>query len=157
MVFASVLSSMDSPLEIAGDAVGVSAGTLLGVFADARLSTGKTAAHIVVDGDGERLAVDLARLGWPATRVPARGLDGAAALLLLVVDDTRVHRLLADLNAHAPDAFWTLERLQTAHPAHLAGGYRQIHVPARTILMPDDVVARVRHALTSLHRSPIPE
>lgn len=157
VVFASVLSSMDSPLEVAGYAVGVSAGTLLGVFADARLSTGKTAAHIVVDGDGEQLAVDLSRLGWPATRLPARGLDGAATLLMVVVDDTRVPRLLADLAAHAPDALWTMERLQTAHPAPLPAGYRQVHVPSHTILVPHDVAGRVRHALASARANPIPE
>lgn len=84
----------------------------------------------------------------------ARGLDGAASLLLVVVDDTHMPRLLADLSAHAPDAFWTLERLQTAHAARLPPGYRQVHVPSRTILVPHRVAGRGRHAFASLRANP---
>jgi hypothetical protein len=42
------------PLEVGGYALGVAAGTLLGVVLDARLSTGQSALRVVVPGDGKR-------------------------------------------------------------------------------------------------------
>lgn len=117
IVFASVLSSMDSPLEIVGYAAGVAAGTFAGVVADGRLTHGKTVVRVVVDGDGHPLAAALGERGWPMTLLPAEGSSGAAALLLVVVEDARVPRLVTDLEQLAPTALWTLARLQTAHAA----------------------------------------
>lgn len=126
LVFASVLSSLDSPVEVAGYAVGVAAGTLLGVVVDARLSTGQSALRVIVPGDGGALARALQDRGWPLTRLHAEGISGRAALLLLVLDDARLRHLLADLRVLAPDAFWTVERLQRAQPSVLPPGYRQV-------------------------------
>jgi uncharacterized protein YebE (UPF0316 family) len=126
LVFASVLSSLDSPLEVGGYALGVAAGTLLGVVLDARLSTGQSALRVVVPGDGEALARALQDRGWPLTRLPAEGITGPAALLLLVIDDARLGTLLADLEVLAPESFWAVERLQRTRPSVVPPGYRQV-------------------------------
>jgi uncharacterized protein YebE (UPF0316 family) len=126
LVFASVLTSLDSPLEVAGYAVGVAAGTLLGVVADARLSTGQSTVRVIVDGDGDGLARALRERGWPLTALHGEGLSGRATLLLVVLDDNRLRHLLADLRVLTPNAFWTVERLQRAQPSALPTGYRQV-------------------------------
>jgi uncharacterized protein YebE (UPF0316 family) len=131
LVFASVLSSMDSPAEIAGYALGVSAGTLFGIVADGKLSMGQSVVRVIVDGDGHRLAAALGERGWPATRLSGEGLHGAATMLFIVVDDTRSSHLINDLAQLAPGAFWTMERLQTAHPTVLPEGYQQLHTHHR--------------------------
>ncbi len=125
LVFASVLSSLSSPVEVGGYAVGVAAGTLLGVVADARLSTGQSAVRIVVDGTGDDLVLELRARAWPATRLQGDGVKGGIALMLLVVDDVHLPRLVADLHRLAPEAFWAVERLQSAKPAVLPAEYRQ--------------------------------
>jgi uncharacterized protein YebE (UPF0316 family) len=130
LVFASVLSSLAAPVEVAGYAVGVAAGTWLGLLADRKLATGQSAVRVVVDGDGLELAGDLRALGWPATRLAGDGVRGPATLLLVVVDVARVAAVLGDLARLAPAAFWTVERLQTAHPSPLPAGYRQVSAPA---------------------------
>ena len=125
LVFASVLSSLNSPVEVGGYAVGVAAGTLLGVVADARLSTGQSAVRIIVDGTGDDLVLALRAKAWPAARLQGDGVKGGIALLLLVVDDVHLPSLVAELHRLAPEAFWAVERLQSAKPAVLPAEYRQ--------------------------------
>ncbi len=129
LVFASVLSSLESPAEVAGYAVGVAAGTFLGLLADGKLASGQSAVRALVDGDGHELAGALRARGWPVTLLPGEGLRGAVTLLFVVVDVARVRELRSDLERLAPDAFWVVERLQTAHPSTLPQGYRQVHAP----------------------------
>jgi uncharacterized protein YebE (UPF0316 family) len=126
LAFASVLASLHSPVEVAGYAVGVALGTLLGVKLDSRLSTGQSTVRVFVNGDGEQLARVLRAACWPVVRLGGEGVQGAAALLLVVLDDARLPRLLADLRALTPEAFWTVERLQAVQPSLLPAGYRQI-------------------------------
>lgn len=126
LVFSSVLTSLNAPVEIAGYAVGVAGGTMLGVLTASRLSTGQSAVRIIVDGSGQDLTAALRACGWPVTRLPAEGLYGSAALLLLVVDDAQLSRTIRDVERLAGDAFWTTERLRDAHPAVLLPAYRQV-------------------------------
>lgn len=126
LVFTSVMSSLNSPVEVAGYAVGVAAGTLLGVVADTRLSTGQSAVRVVASGTGERLVSLLRGKGWPVTALRADGVGGDAAMLIVAVDDSRLPRLLGDLLEMAPDAFWTVERLQAAKSSTLPAGYHQL-------------------------------
>lgn len=126
LVFSSVLTSLNAPVEIAGYAVGVAGGTMLGVLTASRLSTGQSAVRIIVDGSGQALTTELRARGWPVTRLPAEGLHGSAALLLLVVDDAQLSRTIRDVERLAGDAFWTTERLGDAHPTVLLPGYRQV-------------------------------
>lgn len=126
LVFASVLSSLSSPVEIAGYALGVAAGTSLGVAAHSRLSTGHSAVRIVVDGDGEHTAAALKARQWPVTRLQADGVRGAAAIMLVVLDDAAIPRLLSDLSVLTPEAFWTIERLQSAKHAATPAADRRV-------------------------------
>ena len=102
LVFASVLSRLNSPVEVAGYAIGVAAGTLLGVVAESRLSAGQSTVRIIVDGAGDSPALALRARGWPATRLRADGLTGQATVLLVIVDDARLPRLLADRANSSP-------------------------------------------------------
>jgi uncharacterized protein YebE (UPF0316 family) len=125
IAFSTLLSSLDAPLEIAGYALGVAAGTLLGVVADARFSGGQSAVHVVVDGDGAELARALRTGGWPVTVLPGDGVRGDVAFLVVVVDDRRVPALVGDLQAAAPAAFWSVERVQRTQPAPLPAAFHQ--------------------------------
>lgn len=126
LVFSSVLTSLNAHIEIAGYAVGVAGGTMIGLVTASRLSAGQSAVRIIVNGSGQSLAMQLRACGWPVTRLPAEGLNGRAALLLLVVDDAQLPRTVRDVERLAGGAFWTTERLRDAHPTALLPGYRQV-------------------------------
>ncbi len=127
LVFASVVTSLDAPLRVLAYAVGVGAGTLVGIVVDERLTGGQSLVTAVVDGDGEVARRALHAAGWPVATTTGLGVRGAIAVLSVTVDDTALSRFTDDLDAVEADAHVTVERLRhvrsTSLPAdmHLAG------------------------------------
>jgi uncharacterized protein YebE (UPF0316 family) len=126
LAFSTVLTDLTAIEKIAGYALGVAAGTLLGVVVDSRLSAGQSEVRIVSQYGGSEFVHELHALGWPATWTEAKGPAGDVTMAFVAVDDTRVPRLLKDLERVAPRAFWTVERLQTAHAVQLPEGLTQV-------------------------------
>lgn len=128
LAFAAVLTSLQDPVRIGAYAVGVAAGTLVGLTLDERLSTGQSLVRVVVDGAGDPVSAALRAHGWPATRSVADGVNGAVAVLTVAVDDRALPALARDLDRLAPHGFRTVERLRHARPTELPIG---MHQPGR--------------------------
>ncbi|MGH2776317.1 MAG: DUF5698 domain-containing protein [Actinomycetota bacterium] len=122
LAFSSVLGDLDAVEKVVGYALGVGAGTLLGVLADERLSTGQSEVRIVTEGSDATLVRELRRLGWPVTLMYGNGPSGDVTVAFVAVDDTRLPHVLRDLEKYAPQAFWTVERLQSARSVQLPEG-----------------------------------
>jgi uncharacterized protein YebE (UPF0316 family) len=108
---------------VAGYAAGVALGTVLGLTADRRLSTGVSEVDIVVPGRDTDTAERLLQLGWPATTFPAEGPSGPVTLICIAVDDTHLAELTAAVRVVAPQSFCTVQRLGTTHASVLPDGY----------------------------------
>lgn len=128
LVFASLVSDLDRPGRIIGYALGVAMGTLIGMSLDKHLSRGQSALRIVVPGSGALLLDALRGRGWPATGLPASGLQGQATMLMIAVDNNCLDSLMEDVRRLAPDVFWTVERLHLASVRSASRG-RCRHVP----------------------------
>jgi uncharacterized protein YebE (UPF0316 family) len=126
VAFTNVASHLQSPLRVVGYAAGVALGTILGLTADHRLSPGVSEVDIVVPGLETDTAERLHELGWPTTSLTARGPHGPVTLICIAVDDSRLIELTTAVRHTAPDAFWTVQRLGTAHASALPDGYLQI-------------------------------
>ncbi|HEX2564532.1 MAG TPA: DUF5698 domain-containing protein [Acidimicrobiales bacterium] len=126
VAFTNVAANLDSPVRVAGYAAGVALGTVLGLTADRRLSAGVSEVDIVVPGRDTDTTERLRQLGWPATTFPAEGPSGPVTLICIAVNDSRLAELTAAVRRVAPDAFWTVQRLGTAHASMLPDGYLQI-------------------------------
>jgi uncharacterized protein YebE (UPF0316 family) len=126
LAFSTVMTDLTAVEKVAGYAVGVAAGTLLGVIIDQRLSAGQSEIRVVSPGSDLGIVRQLHALGWPATWMQANGPRGEVTIAFVAVDDTRLSKVLRDLDRHAPEAFWTVERLQTARPVPLPEGCIQV-------------------------------
>jgi uncharacterized protein YebE (UPF0316 family) len=126
VAFSTVLTNMEAIERIFGYALGVAAGTLLGVFADERLSAGQSEVRIVVEGHDLELVRQLHDLGWPATSMGGLGPVGEVTVTFVAVDDKRLPRVLKDVERLAPDGFWTVERLKTARAVVRHEGWVQV-------------------------------
>lgn len=131
LAFSAVITALDDPLRIAGYAVGVASGTLLGIAADERLSTGQSLVRIVVDGDGLTEMSALRALGWPVTRTRADGVRGGVAVLTVAVDDAALTRLRTDIDHTVQTGFETIERLRAVRPTALPAGMHTTHARHR--------------------------
>lgn len=111
LVFASLVSDLDEPGRIGGYALGVAVGTLLGISADKRMSRGQSNLRVVVEGSAAALLDALRERGWPATAIAASGPNGQSAIAFVTVDNHCLSSVLDEIRRVAPDAFWTVERL----------------------------------------------
>lgn len=126
LVFGTVVSSLDDPVRVAGYAVGVAVGTLLGIAGEERFSTGQSMVRLVVDGSGAAETAALRRRGWPVTCTGADGVRGQVAVISVAVDDAALPLLHADIAAEAPGAFRTTERLREVRPIAFPTGMHQV-------------------------------
>jgi uncharacterized protein YebE (UPF0316 family) len=124
--FSSLMANLDAVERVAGYALGVAAGTFAGMALDDRLSLGQSVVRVVAGGADLALVDALRRRGWPATAMSGDGLRGEVTILFVTVEDSRLRRLLSDLEDLAPDAFWTVERLRSAHHMALPEGCVQV-------------------------------
>jgi uncharacterized protein YebE (UPF0316 family) len=116
LVFSSLAASLDSPSRLVGYAIGVAAGTLLGLYLDERGSRGTSEVQLVVHGRDRRVAESLRRHGWPATSYFGDGPDGPVTVTFVAVNDAEVGRVVDVLDRDAPQAFWAVQSLRRMHP-----------------------------------------
>lgn len=112
--FSRLVSDLGSPGRILGYAAGVGTGTAVGLLLNDRTARGHTELHLVALGDRQDLIERFQELGWPATSSVASGPEGPVTMMWLTVPDSEI-RVVTDLVSEwAPQAFWTLRRLQKA-------------------------------------------
>ena len=126
LAFSRVMSDVDEISRVAGYAVGVGLGTLLGVFLDERLSAGQSEVRIVTHGPDTSGVARLHAQGWPVTWTHGEGPFGDVTVAFIAVDDSKIRALLKDLERATPDAFWTVETLKKARGRPLGDAWIQI-------------------------------
>ena len=114
LIFSHLLTDLASPGKIASYAGGVAAGTALGLLVDDKTKRGHSELHLVAFGDRADLVERFRAQGWPATSTLAAGPDGPVTAMWLTVPDTELRAVTAEAEQWAPDAFWTLRRLDKA-------------------------------------------
>jgi uncharacterized protein YebE (UPF0316 family) len=115
--FSSLAANLDAPIPVFGYAVGVAAGTLLGLFIDERTSHRKAEIGAVLPGDDPPVEEALAGLGWPATSSPATGPRRSVTVAFVAVDEEQVLHVLTTLHRTFPDLFPSVRQLQRMHPS----------------------------------------
>lgn len=109
LIFASVLSNLDNPLNIIGYAAGFATGNVLGMAIEKKLAIGFTHFSIISRNRSTEIADVLREAGYGVTEIPARGKESSFMLL-----DCRVRRKEAGevevlVLGVDPDAFISIE------------------------------------------------
>ena len=130
VAFGRIVENLDNVVGIVAYAMGVAGGTLLGVMADERLSTGQSWVRVIVEGGGDELAGALRGRRWPVTTLEGVGPTGRVTELVVAVDDTSLPALLRDVDETNPAAFRAVERLRSSRGRPVPG-YRQVGARAR--------------------------
>jgi uncharacterized protein YebE (UPF0316 family) len=122
LIFTGLVGNLGDPVRLGAYAVGVAGGTMLGLLADERLSSGQSEIRLVVAGDGHEVMQRLHAAGWPATVTSALGPAGPATSLFVAVDDRRVAQVLAVVDGLEPAPFVSVGRLRQTRPVRLPSG-----------------------------------
>lgn len=116
VAFGTVITSLDDPVRIGAYAIGVAAGTSLGLRVEARVSGGQSLVRVIAVGPAHPAVEAIQARGWAVTGVDGRRYEGTAAVLLIVVDDGALADLERDLDDTLPGALRTVERLRSVSP-----------------------------------------
>lgn len=132
LVFNLIASNLDAIDRLVGYALGVAAGTLVGLYANDRLSSGQSVVHAIVSGHRPNFGPALHDLGWPATTHDGAGPRGPITTALIVVNNARLAEVTADIRSIAPDGFVTVHQLRRVHPVPVPDGFHQVGTRRRT-------------------------
>lgn len=113
-----VFKYVDSPLAMAGYALGFAAGTALGIALEKWIASGLLLVRVVSRDGSQRLQQSLREAGFGVTRFTGEGREGPVDMLFVVTQRKRGDDLLAIVRAVDEDAFVTVESVNVA-----VGGY----------------------------------
>jgi uncharacterized protein YebE (UPF0316 family) len=116
LAFGTVISSLDDPVRIGAYAIGVAAGTSMGLRLEASLSGGQSLVRVITAGPAHSAVAAVRSRGWTLTGVDGHASEGTAAVLLVVVDDAALKDLERDLDDTLPGSLRTVERLRSVSP-----------------------------------------
>ena len=139
IAFSRVAADLTAVHKLLGYAVGVTVGTLVGVFLDERLSAGQSEVRVVTEGDDLDHIRSLRADGWPVTWVKGEGPNGHVTVAFVAVDDLRLPSLVRSLKTLTPGAFWTIERLKSARAGTHNPTWLQVGGTGLKILSPSRV------------------
>jgi uncharacterized protein YebE (UPF0316 family) len=95
-------------------AAGFTLGNFLGILLDGRLALGTLLIRVITPRDTARLAEGLRAAGYGVTSVEGRGAVGAVQVVLTVVPRKELRRVTAIIRCFDPDAFYSVDDIQTA-------------------------------------------
>jgi uncharacterized protein YebE (UPF0316 family) len=114
-----VFSNLNSPPRMLAYAAGFALGTYLGATLESRLAVGATMMRVLAPVGSPQVADDLRRAGFGVTVVNADGRDGEVRLAFSILPRKRAREALRIARACNPEAFVTLQDIETVEPMEL--------------------------------------
>ena len=108
----TVLSNLDSILNILAYAAGFATGNVIGMYIEERLALGHIQLTIISSSRGAAIAEQLRASGFAVTELPARGRDGVVSLLTVNVIRRNVSTAETIALENDPEAFITAEEVR---------------------------------------------
>lgn len=119
MAMGKVMGQLDNPWNIAGYALGYSAGTWLGMWLESRLAIGSVEVHTISMTKSNEVADTIRAFGYGATQFQAYGQSGPLCIVGTIADRKHLDGLLNQIRAVDPSAFVTVDETK-----QVLGGYR---------------------------------
>lgn len=112
VAISSVLTNANNLLNILGYAAGFATGNVVGMLIEERLAVGHTLLTIISSMRGAAIAEALRKEGYAVTEIPARGKDGAVAVLHCSVQRKETSMVDTIVLEADPSAFVTTEDMR---------------------------------------------
>ena len=114
-----VMGQLDNPWNVAGYALGYSAGTWLGMWIESRLAFGSVEVHTISMTKSKELADFIRSAGYGVTRFQGFGESGPVCIVGTIVERKHLDGLLKRIREIDPNAFVTVDGTRK-----VIGGYR---------------------------------
>jgi uncharacterized protein YebE (UPF0316 family) len=114
-----VMGQLDNPWNIAGYALGYSAGTWLGMWIESRLAFGSVEVHTISMTKSADVADAIRAFGYGVTQFQAVGQSGPVSIVGTIAERKHLDGLLNRIREVDPSAFVTVDETK-----QVLGGYR---------------------------------
>lgn len=114
-----VMGQLDNPWNIAGYALGYSAGTWLGMWIESRLAFGSVEVHTISMTKSKEVADAIRAFGYGVTQFEALGQSGPVSIVGTIAERKHLDGLLNRIREVDPSAFVTVDETK-----QVLGGYR---------------------------------
>jgi uncharacterized protein YebE (UPF0316 family) len=114
-----VMGQLDNPWNIAGYALGYTAGTWLGMWIENRLAFGSVEVHTISLTKSSELAESIRAAGYGVTQFQGFGESGPVCIVGTIVERKHLDILLKHIHQIDPAAFITIDDAR-----RVIGGYR---------------------------------
>lgn len=114
-----VMGQLDNPWNIAGYALGYSAGTWLGMWIESRLAFGSVEVHTISLTKSDEVADAIRAFGYGVTQFQAFGQSGPVCIVGTIAERKHLDGLLNRIREVDPSAFVTVDETK-----QVLGGYR---------------------------------
>lgn len=114
-----VMGQLDNPWNIAGYALGYSAGTWLGMWIESRLAFGSVEVHTISMTKSSEVADAIRAFGYGVTQFEALGQSGPVSIVGTIAERKHLDGLLNRIREVDPSAFVTVDETK-----QVLGGYR---------------------------------
>lgn len=114
-----VMGQLDNPWNIAGYALGYSAGTWLGMWIESRLAFGSVEVHTISMTMSKEVADAIRAFGYGVTQFQAVGQSGPVSIVGTIAERKHLDGLLNRIREVDPSAFVTVDETK-----QVLGGYR---------------------------------
>ena len=123
-----VMSHVDNVLSYVAWAGGFSAGTYVGMRIEERLALGTQVIRIITNQLSPELIAALRAANHGITVVDAEGSKGPVKMIFTVVERTSVPDVIAILEQHQPNAFFSVEDVRNAHHGVFRNSQRKLNL-----------------------------
>jgi uncharacterized protein YebE (UPF0316 family) len=116
-----VLGQLDNPWNVAGYALGYSAGTWLGMWIESRLAFGSVEVHTISLTKSTEVADVIRAAGYGVTQFQGHGESGAVSIIGTIAERKHLDGLLKRIHAVDPNAFVTVDDTRQVIGGHRPG------------------------------------
>ena len=116
-----VMGQLDNPWNIAGYALGYSAGTWLGMWIESRLAFGSVEVHAISLIKSNELAEFIRAAGYGVTQFQGYGESGPVCIVGTIVERKHLDSLLKRVHEVDPNAFITVDDTRKVIGGHRPG------------------------------------
>ena len=106
---AKVIKDIQEPILIAGYAIGFSAGTILGSYAEKMLGFGDVVVRVFAPKDSPEVADELRKHGFGVTVINGEGKDGAVKISWCITPRRKLKQVLSIIKSINPNAYTTID------------------------------------------------
>lgn len=121
MAMGRVMGQLDNPWNIAGYALGYSAGTWLGMWIESRLAFGSVEVHTISLTKSTQMAEVIRAAGYGVTQLPGFGASGPVCIVGTIVERKHLDRMLKNIHEVDPAAFVTVDDTRKVSGGHRPG------------------------------------